>query len=584
MQFKALLLASFAVYSVHSFAFYRDAIPNGHNVQHPCNNDKIWFGVGHHSDQGGNERNAFGLDFKAAGYTWTRDLCTKDSDSDGRTNGEELGDPLCLWQRGQTPQRTGNVTHPGFKTPVANFPYDSADTTTLDCSTFFKTCSAFSDPDVRYIDLRARNDSNDSIVPAQETTYYNMNFELPSDQEYHAIGFEPLLDNLNVIHHFVITSCQDPVPTDRGYESFNQLPGCEETMYIWSFGLGVECMPMQAGVAFGRNNRWFVQVQLHWTNPQLRSDYRDTSGVRIHYTPKLRKYKMGMLWLGQQDLLIPPQQSSVINAGTCSAGCTNALLDQGPIYLTSAFPHMHLIGKSMLVDHEPAKGHRTRIMDDKVYNYNSPVVYQYGPNFIPVEAGDVFHTSCEFNSMSRNKTTRWGFGSYEEMCYAFIRYFPRRGELMCTQYQSFDICYSQSYVDGPRCSFFAYNENITQTVNHALDECDAVINEVQQPTPATTPVCTPMCKTQIQRVLQAYQNPCQQTRHKKEWELLNGLLQPRIGTLTNVLQHCSKSGTIGTGNPLLGTQPDSGSGAPSLTASVSMALLLPTVFTMLASH
>ena len=358
MHLFRLLLISLTAYRVHSFALYRDAIPNGHNVQHPCNDSEIWFGVGHHSDQGGNERNAFGRDFKTAGFIWTLDLCMKDSDGDGKTNGEELGDPLCVWQRGDTSPQSGNITHPGFKTPVEDYPYDQADRNTLNCATFFVRCDAFDDPDVQFIDLRIPAGSNESRVPAKETTYINWNFKLPSDREYHIVGFDPILDNLNVIHHFLITGCQAQIPTGSGYEGFNLHPGCESTMYIWSFGLRAECMPQQAGVAFGGSQPSYVQLQLHWTNVGLRKDYIDTSGVRVYYTAKLRPHRMGTFWLGQQNLEIPPQRPSTISASTCSADCTRALLDQGPVYFTSAFSHMHFLGKSLLVDH-PAFGEST---------------------------------------------------------------------------------------------------------------------------------------------------------------------------------------------------------------------------------
>ena len=32
---------------------------------------------------------------------WTTALCRSDSDGDGKTNGEELGDPFCIWERGK---------------------------------------------------------------------------------------------------------------------------------------------------------------------------------------------------------------------------------------------------------------------------------------------------------------------------------------------------------------------------------------------------------------------------------------------------------------------------------------------------
>lgn len=46
---------------------------------------------------------------------WTVDLCQKDSDGDGKTNGEELGDPNCTWIAGSTPSgkstgQPGNIS------------------------------------------------------------------------------------------------------------------------------------------------------------------------------------------------------------------------------------------------------------------------------------------------------------------------------------------------------------------------------------------------------------------------------------------------------------------------------------------
>lgn len=42
-------------------------------------------------------------DFAKAGHTWTAELCKMDSDGDGVSNGQELGDPKCTvrgWQAG----------------------------------------------------------------------------------------------------------------------------------------------------------------------------------------------------------------------------------------------------------------------------------------------------------------------------------------------------------------------------------------------------------------------------------------------------------------------------------------------------
>ena len=57
--------------------------------------------------------------------------------------------------------------------------------------------------DVRNITLRFPR----TKVPAKETTYVCFNFELPDDQEYHLIATKPFIDNENVMHHMVLTTC-----------------------------------------------------------------------------------------------------------------------------------------------------------------------------------------------------------------------------------------------------------------------------------------------------------------------------------------------------------------------------------------
>ena len=45
------------------------------------------------------ERGRLPQDFAQQGRAWTLELCEKDSDGDGFTNGEELGAPCCVWHQ-----------------------------------------------------------------------------------------------------------------------------------------------------------------------------------------------------------------------------------------------------------------------------------------------------------------------------------------------------------------------------------------------------------------------------------------------------------------------------------------------------
>ncbi|KAL3930594.1 MAG: hypothetical protein SGPRY_001475 [Prymnesium sp.] len=109
---------------VLSHAQYASFIPNGRSVGGPDGSPSLsWHALGHRSPSplhdphyllAGFPRNAFGADFARAGYRWSEALCRMDSDRDGLTNGQELGDPDCLWRPGDVPQRVVNISHPGL--------------------------------------------------------------------------------------------------------------------------------------------------------------------------------------------------------------------------------------------------------------------------------------------------------------------------------------------------------------------------------------------------------------------------------------------------------------------------------------
>jgi hypothetical protein len=90
----------------YAFPSYVSLIPNGKNVPDVA-------AVGHVDTTGGGTINPFGIAFDQAGKKWTKELCEQDSDDDGATNGEELGDPCCVWVPG-APHFLA-VTSPGHK-------------------------------------------------------------------------------------------------------------------------------------------------------------------------------------------------------------------------------------------------------------------------------------------------------------------------------------------------------------------------------------------------------------------------------------------------------------------------------------
>ena len=201
---SCLLLSVLLVSSTSAYLHYQSKIPNGDRVNHPCLPNKVWQGVGHLNKGGGGTKNAFGKDFAAAGHKWTRELCMKDSDGDGRTNGEELGDPQCVWKEGDHPHNSKNVSHPGACQPLDS-PHCKARNGEWSqlCKEDKLVCPAINSSDVTNLTLSFTRFK----IPKRVTNYYCQGFALPSDTDYHMIASEPVIDNTEVMHHIIVFGC-----------------------------------------------------------------------------------------------------------------------------------------------------------------------------------------------------------------------------------------------------------------------------------------------------------------------------------------------------------------------------------------
>lgn len=129
---KKLNTILFALFFLISFTFMYsrpwrpDQIPNGQKFS--CSNCHI-------NPQGGGPRNKFGQAVEqlvTPGSThefWSQTLAQLDSDGDGVTNGQELGDPNGTWKAGQpNPGDFNLVTNPGDPNSV---PTEVADNNSL---------------------------------------------------------------------------------------------------------------------------------------------------------------------------------------------------------------------------------------------------------------------------------------------------------------------------------------------------------------------------------------------------------------------------------------------------------------------
>lgn len=114
MQVPSALVGAVAAFvacaapQVSGYSMYAMRVPNGANVPGVT-------ALGHVDPVLAGPMNEFGMDMIDADFKWTKELCMKDSDGDGQTNGQELGDPCCefVWRKNPEVRWTEGVSHPG---------------------------------------------------------------------------------------------------------------------------------------------------------------------------------------------------------------------------------------------------------------------------------------------------------------------------------------------------------------------------------------------------------------------------------------------------------------------------------------
>ncbi|GFN92856.1 dopamine beta-hydroxylase-like isoform x3 [Plakobranchus ocellatus] len=349
----------------YCYSSFRNQVPNGNNVPHPCKKGEMWNGVGHLNPNGGGERNSFGMDFRAAGYTWTTQLCLQDSDDDGKTNGQELGDPYCSWTSGAVPTRTANITHPGVCDPMdALWCQGKADF--VDCSQDdFESCTRIQDPDD--------------------------NYEIKTPRHCDMSGVDG--------------------------------NACSYVIVVWSVGISGTCPRDNVAFRFGASSYKRVLLQVHWNNPWLSPNHRDSSGLQLYYRPALPGISdLFTFTLGQIILDIPPGKDNVTFTGTCPAQCTSQIFTK-TAYITNVYNHMHYMGRQGRAELF-RNGRKIRDLGfDEVYLFDSPVNHELDP---PAEVlpGDELRVTCTFTSKSSDRFVYFGDGTADEMCLSFLTMYP----------------------------------------------------------------------------------------------------------------------------------------------------------------
>ena len=135
----------------------------------------------------------------------------------------------------------------------------------------------------------------------------------------------------------------------------------------------------------------------------------DSSGLRITYTPTLRKHDAGALEIGfgaNNYQVIPPHIEDFRSTGFCSEACMNKGLANHPsgVKVFAILQHAHLLGR----------GIRTRVyrrgveIEPLAYDENYDFDYQdyrHIRNYRTLLPGDELIVECKYDSTGRSNMT-----------------------------------------------------------------------------------------------------------------------------------------------------------------------------------
>ncbi|XP_063791912.1 dopamine beta-hydroxylase isoform X1 [Pseudophryne corroboree] len=233
--------------------------------------------------------------------------------------------------------------------------------------------------DVITMDVRAPN----VLIPDKETTYWCYITELPRHfSKHHIVMYEPVITKGHeaIVHHIEVFQCADeydaiphysgPCDSKMKPETLNY---CRHVLAAWAMGAQAFYYPKDVGLPFGGpGSSRFLRLEVHYHNPLELKGLRDSSGIRLHYTPSLRLFDAGIMELGlvyTPVMAIPPRQKDFVLTGYCTDKCT--------------------------------------------------------------QTGDQLITSCSYNTEDRSGVTVGGFSITDEMCVNYIHYYPRTELELC---------------------------------------------------------------------------------------------------------------------------------------------------------
>eukprot|EP01084_Bolivina_argentea_P252419 423684_1 len=292
-----------------------------------------------------------------------------------------------------------------------------------------------------YFDITLTNYS----VPAEHTTYYCQLFKLPMfNATQHIIRIDPLVEAINegTVHHFSFQLCptehvkEEEIGTGEICNDWANMPSnishCYggANLFAWAVGGSNYYFPEHVGLPMsGDSDLQFIVYDVHYTNPQLRSDIIDSSGIRIWYTSQLRENNAAMLWpqiaSNPKNIFIPPNIESIKYSAHCTSFCTEDYLPNDGVHVFGNMLHSHTTGIALKLRHIRNGVELAYIDQNDHYDFDYQQLWNLKEE-IHVLPADELIVECTYSTVEANRSDMvfGGQSTFDEMCLSFIYVYP----------------------------------------------------------------------------------------------------------------------------------------------------------------
>lgn len=243
-------------------------------------------------------------------------------------------------------------------------------------------------------------------------------------QDMFLTGYDVAPGNVQRVHHVIVYSPasdaaatrareRDAAESERdGYTCYGGAGVDAAPVVLWAPGTGATRFPRGTGIQL-RAGRPLV-MQVHYNN-QVPRDVPATDLTEVQLSLAETASPAFLPMLADLDLALPPRTAEVVES---ARSAFDRVIPVPSVRVWGIFPHMHTLGRSLRVDINRPDADQC-LIDVPRWDFHWQMAYWLSDP-IEVTPQDAATITCTFDTRSRDTVTRFGEGTEDEMCLAFV--------------------------------------------------------------------------------------------------------------------------------------------------------------------